>query len=506
MSTPPDDEPQAPEAESDDPPEQQTQAEGAVAAVVAEQPVSTRPPDPVLAPPAPAVERTPPAPAQAASRSSTASPAVSGTTTAPGDRYDYGEVSDVGWFSRFLWFCAGGDAQLLVRCPNSDRVKFQGLGGVVFTVGILAFFSGSYAFYAVFSPKDATVLAGTGPHYPSVALSAFFGLVWALIIFNIDRFIVSSTGKGDGTEKITFNEFTNALPRLAMALIIGLCLSKPLEIKILESEIEAHLEKEQKAYLGELNGVAEELVSKERKRLREKIDGFQERIDDNDSTLEKRRLEINAQRKQLELEAEGKTGSGHAGRGPAWRDKRDNLDQLQAELERDRAAIEKKNATKGDELAEAKAELSELDGKLAEQKKSNEAIARHLDGLMKRIQISHDIGGWIPFAIMLLLLCIEAGPIFFKLMIIKGAYDYIEENQKRLARARAGIEPDARMVTDGKGKHVLLDIHHVVNSILEEEKRRLDTERLLATEVHEAYRLKLSEEIKKDPTAFLQQD
>lgn len=437
----------------------------------------------------------------------TATPPAGGegvsAATASEDRYRYGAVKDVALFTRFLWFCAGADPQLLVRCPNSDRVKFQGLGGVVLTVGVLAFFSGSYAFYTVFSPKDATALGERALHLPSALVSVFFGIVWSLIIFNIDRFIISSTGKGDGTDKITWGEFVNSLPRLAMAIIIGLCLSKPLEIKILESEIESALEKEQKEFLAELNDASEALVAKERATLREKIDGLQKRNDENDSTLEKRRLEIQQQRRELELEAEGKTGSGASGRGPAWRDKRDNLDRMEAELNRDREAIGKKNTLVGDELKEAKDSLAALDSKLAGEKASNLQVARHLDGLMKRIQVSHDIGGMIPIAIMLLLLCIEAGPIFFKLMVIKGAYDYLDENQKRIVRARAGIEPDARVISDGKGKSIHIDLHHGVNAVLEEEKRRLDTERAMAAAVHEAWQKKTAAAIEQNPDAFV---
>ena len=50
------------------------------------------------------------------------------TPDAP-DTYDYG--TRPGWFTRLLWACAGADEQILLRCPNTDRVKFQGLGGVV---------------------------------------------------------------------------------------------------------------------------------------------------------------------------------------------------------------------------------------------------------------------------------------------------------------------------------------------------------------------------------------
>lgn len=430
---------------------------------------------------------------------------TSGGPTASQDRYQYGTLADVGWFSRLLWYCAGADAQLLVRCPNSDRVKFQGLGGVVLTVGVLAFFSGSYAFYTVFSPKDATALGGSGIHWPSVGTAIFFGLVWALVIFNIDRFIVSSTSKGDGTDKITWAKLANASPRIIMALIIGVCLSKPLEIKILESEVKSELEKMQKQRLAELNDASELLVANERTRIREKIDELQRRIDDGDHALEVRRLEIQQQRKNLELEAEGKTASGSAGRGPAWRDKRDNLDRMEQELDRDREALTKKSGLVNDELKEAKAALAALDDKLTADKASNLQVARHLDGLMMRIQVSHKIGGLIPLAIMLLLLAIETGPIFFKLMLTKGSYDYLEENQKRIVRAKAGIEPDARVVSDGQGKSIHIDLHHGVNAVLAEERRRLETERMLAEAVHEAVRKKTSAAIEANPEAFLRQ-
>ena len=40
--------------------------------------------------------------------------------------------------------------------------------------------------------------------FKTVVLSILFGIIWGLIIFNIDRFIVASTGKGDGTDAITW--------------------------------------------------------------------------------------------------------------------------------------------------------------------------------------------------------------------------------------------------------------------------------------------------------------
>ncbi len=374
--------------------------------------------------------------------------------------------------SRFLWFCAGADAMILARCPNSDRVKYQGLGGIVLATGVLAFASGSYAFYTVFSPKDETALS-QATHLPTVALSLLAGLVWALVIFNIDRFIVSSTGKGDGTDAMTFAKLGKGLPRIIMAVIIGVCISAPLEIRILKPEIEAQLELEQNDYLAKLNTLSERNVETRKTELHGKIDVAQKRLDDRVTYFEGRRLEIKEQRRKLELEAEGKTASKSAGRGPAWRDKRETLDKMEGELEKDRQSDLAKNAVAEAEIEGWKKEIGATDAQLAAAKASNLKQARHLDGLMKRIQISHDIGGSIPWWIVLLLLAIETGPIFFKMMLTRGAYDYMDENVKRMAAARSGVEPSGHVFTNQGNVELREERYHQAESALKREMEQL---------------------------------
>jgi len=403
-------------------------------------------------------------------------------------------------FSQFLWFCAGADGGLLARCPVSDWVKYQSLGGIVLATAALAFVSAAYAFYTVFSPKDATALAAT-TDAASVLASLLAGAVWSLVIFNIDRFIVSSAGKGDGTEKITFAELVQSLPRLVMALIIGVCISAPLEIRILKPEIDAQLELEQNAYLKELDGHADAQVASRRSELGARIDKAQHFLDERTAYFEQRRLEINAQRRQLELEAEGKTGSGHAGRGPAWQDKKDTLDKLEAELARDTAAHAEKEARVLTDIAADKAALGELGAALAAQKQSNLRQSRHLDGLLKRIQISHEIGGPVPWAIMLLLLAVETGPIFFKMMLVKSSYDYLLENQKRVAAAGAGIELDAHVFLSETQEEIRVDAFHGAEASLAEHRRRLYTEGKIAEVVHARLRNELDAERGAEPPA-----
>ena len=116
------------------------------------------------------------------------------------------------FITRMLWKAAGADEYLLRRSSYSDHVKYATLGGIVCATGFMAALAGGYAFYVIFREKaPAIVEQGEMPvdigFDPSVTImSIVFGLIWGLIIFNIDRFIVASTGKGDGTEAITWGE------------------------------------------------------------------------------------------------------------------------------------------------------------------------------------------------------------------------------------------------------------------------------------------------------------
>ena len=423
------------------------------------------------------------------------------------DEYEFGSLEQVSWFTRFLWWCAAADPQIMINSPNSDRVKLQGIGGMVLATGVIAFISGAYAFYTVFSPKEGTALAlaQQDVHWPSVLFAVAFGMIWSLVIFNIDRFIVGSTGKGDGTDAITLGELSRALPRIAMATVIGISLSAPLEIRILKSEIEAQLELEQSNYLAELdeNDPIAASAAARKAELRDKIDAAQERMDERANYFEKRRLEVKEQLQQLELEEGGRSLSGRTGQGPAYRSKKATLDKLEGERQVDLAAFEKQKTEAEGDIESWEAEIKGMEQQIAARKNSNRKTASHLDGLLKRIQISHEIGGYVPLMIALLLLCIEVGPIFFKMMVTKGAYDYLEEDRKWLILARAGIEPEARIVVDEKNRTRHLDRHLAAEAILNEEKGRLETEARLSAKVRGEFEKRTEQDIEENLDDYL---
>lgn len=183
-----------------------------------------------------------------------------------------GKVSQL---TRFFWWCAGVNTKILEECPN-DHAKYYGIGGTIFFTALMATFAGGYAFYTAFH---------------NVTLSIVFGFFWGAVIFNLDRYIVSSTGKGDGTQRITKEEWLNAMPRLILAILIGFVISTPLELKIFEREINVEIQKmineERQNIKGGLTDIIQEIQRKkdriaelgqEEKRLKEAILGQDPRI------------------------------------------------------------------------------------------------------------------------------------------------------------------------------------------------------------------------------------
>jgi hypothetical protein len=128
--------------------------------------------------------------------------------------------------SDFLIFCSGSNNRMINQCPKSERNKYASIGATVFLTGFLAAISGGYALYTIFRGEPHAVIAAIG-----------FGFVWALVIFNLDRYIVSSLRKEGNWRK----ELLYATPRFIIAILISLVIAKPLEVRIFESRIEQQI-------------------------------------------------------------------------------------------------------------------------------------------------------------------------------------------------------------------------------------------------------------------------
>jgi hypothetical protein len=382
---------------------------------------------------------------------------------------DYYVTPPSGKIMRFLWQAAGGDRHILERSTYSDQVKYMCLGGIVFATGAMAGLSGGYAFYTIFSPKAADVLSKTKttvenadyiPTDPTtVIISIVFGVIWGLMIFNLDRFIVASTGKGDGTENITWGELKGALPRILMGTIIALTISKPIEIRMFKTEIDLAVHQEQQ----KKKDVGIELASK----------NFEKKVAEAKQKLGKLQTEIDAKeaavanlRDEIRKEITGANGNG-AAYGPRANELERLADTQEAQLKE----------LKNDPLyVSTLADIKDLELNKKADIAAAEQKAATLDGLLIRIQKAHEIAGfWISLFITLLFLAIELTPIFFKLMLTKTPYDYLAENRDELIRAENGIEVRYDYYKDKEG----LERHLIINH----EADRLTFEKIKVTEI-----------------------
>src|ERR1700754_2599813 len=127
--------------------------------------------------------------------------------------------------TRFFWFCSGAHVGTLKKYPIEHN-KYVGIGATIFFTALFASMSGGYAMYFVFNGSPF-----------AVGFAILFGLIWGLAIFNMDRYIVSSINK-DGT---TNQQILQASPRILLAIMIGIVISRPLELKIFDKEIRQKL-------------------------------------------------------------------------------------------------------------------------------------------------------------------------------------------------------------------------------------------------------------------------
>ena len=174
------------------------------------------------------------------------------TTTKPMDKIEQ-LTRKPGWYNNFLWWCAGANRDVLRQCPT-EWAKYAGMGGTIFSTACMAALSGGYAISYVFDNTTVAVL---------------FGLFWGfVIIFNLDRLIVN-TMYSDGEVTISWPELKSGLPRIIMAIFLGIVISTPLELKIYEKSIESEIEELKEK---ELN----EYVAKDEAKLAEKELKFDE--------------------------------------------------------------------------------------------------------------------------------------------------------------------------------------------------------------------------------------
>jgi hypothetical protein len=300
----------------------------------------------------------------------------------------------------FFLFCSGAHRAFIDRSP-SEVNKYAGIGATIFFTGLLAFFSSAFAFYTVFK---------------SVFIACLLGVIWGLMIFNLDRYIVSGIKKRDSG----FRQFLMAFPRIIFACLIAIVISKPLELKLFETEIKAELvTMEQEKYRQQEDLVRDRFLP-EQNTLKADISGLQE-------SLSAKEAHKNTLLSEAVAEADGTGGSQIRNMGPIYRLKK-------AEAENAELAYRNEVALIQPQIDEKKLLLADSEKRQAETLQALQLVS--LDGFAARLDALGNLSNskssimWASLFITLLFIALETAPIFVKLISEKGPLDYVQNKHE----------------------------------------------------------------------------
>ena len=306
---------------------------------------------------------------------------------------------------KFLLICSGANLSLIRKSPGEWN-KFAGIGGVILFTAIFATVSASYALYTVFD---------------NLFTSIAFGILWGLMIFNLDRYIVASIKKTGSF----WHQFIMAMPRVLLAAFLGIIISKPLELKVFEKEVNKQLNT---------------IIQRNKTQLQADMNA---RILQQSSPFENEKNQIAAKTQELqaaydsaaiELEKEilgTKTNltSGKVGFGSNAKRKSELKEQRRKDLEQYQLSIQPRQ----DYLNQ---EISKVYTQIETEREKTEGVEERFNGLAARLQALDELGDQskvmaiASMFIMGLFIALEISPVLVKIISPVGPYDYLLEESE----------------------------------------------------------------------------
>ena len=131
----------------------------------------------------------------------------------------------------FLWYSAAADREILKDCEPKEKFYYGLIGTLVLLTSVFASISMTFAF----TEQKA-----------SLGVALIIGVFWGFLIYNLDRLMIISIVKRRVKDKNERKRERNrnlrmAVPRLLLAVIISVVITKPLEIWLWKSQIKAQI-------------------------------------------------------------------------------------------------------------------------------------------------------------------------------------------------------------------------------------------------------------------------
>ena len=356
-------------------------------------------------------------------------------------------------FYHLFWWIAGAKIEHLKNYPT-EHEKYLHIGMTIFLTWLLATLGGFYAFFILFNNLILAMLAG---------------MVWGLIIFNLDRYMMVTIKKnGNELRRLTFAEkignFTQemipTLPRIVIALILGIIITTPLEIYLFKDQINNNMKSAEQelllkksveirqnyiaknARIEETKKSLESDIERYSKESKESIQNMENRIRELEGSIVEYVSKIKEAQQAYDNEILGVGGTKKGGKGPSSERKKALLDGLKLDQENKRAELKIEREKKNKLSKDLKIEMDSYQLKIKELQKNRMNLYQQekeeansykdeikLDNFMSQINILHETIQKdstlynIHIILMTLIMIFETSPILFKLLSARGAYE-----------------------------------------------------------------------------------
>jgi hypothetical protein len=328
--------------------------------------------------------------------------------------------------SHFICTLAGVDSLILERKYPYEISKYFAIGMSIVFTGVLAFVSGAYAVYKIFG---------------SLTSAIFIGLLWGLVIANIDRIMVISISKN----RHWSIQILQALPRLSFAAIIGVIVSQPIEVHlfepILKKEARIRDVKENEPFLGKIEkqfGLKSlqkqydelniEYKSNETKIVNLKTDISKLKAENYNYAIKKSNLDRNDENYTNKIDRYN----------GLIKTNKDNLNLIISEakqIKTENREVKKKRDVAYDVLKREEEKMRVEKENFKSSDKNEEHFIKLLQALHRRREKDEDHSiVWMSWFILIFFTLIEITPVLAKVLASRGSYDfYLEDltNQER---------------------------------------------------------------------------
>jgi hypothetical protein len=370
---------------------------------------------------------------------------------------------------------AGAHPEVLEATPGA-RARFVALGGVLLSTGGLAMLSASFA-----------VHMALGAWWPVAML---IGLGWGAVIVNLDRMLLVGMAHDSSLKR----NAVLAVPRIVLALVLGVVIATPLTLQVFHQEIDTRIVSLQAdasdAYKSQLDSDAR---FRKLPALTKQVAAEQAIVATggrNDPALATVQAQVSAARAaydsavstnqqltaQAQCELNGTCGTKVAGTGTAYQSAKSAADAqtgtvagAKSSLDAAVAAAKDAEARSASEAASNlktdEAELAALTEKQKQLQAAFDATNANNNGILIRLQALTKLSdenatlGLAHQMLSLLFICIELLPVLMKVLLNFGpptAYDRLTELRDDGDLAVEEIQQEARLTVEKANAELLL--------------------------------------------------